>query len=457
MLVNLSYLVSASLFLVGIKKLGTPPTARAGNLLAALGMLLAIVVTLLHQGVLNLGMVLAGMVAGGLIGAVMARKVEMTAMPQLVAAFNGFGGGASALIAAAEYSRLLATGGSLIPTVTIAAAFGTIVGTLTFSGSLIAFGKLQEILSGRPVTFRLQQPLSLVLLLTLAAVSVMFVLTPGQTGLYLTLLAIPMVMGILAVIRIGGADMPVVISLLNSLSGLAAAAAGFVIGNPILIIAGALVGAAGFILTQIMAKAMNRPINNILFGAFGGQTAAADGDDDRVVRSVSAEDAATVLAFARSVIFVPGYGLAVAQAQHNVAELAGILEARGTEVKYAIHPVAGRMPGHMNVLLAEANIPYTKLKDLDEINNEFERTDIAVVIGANDVTNPAARSDQQSPLYGMPILNVDQSRSILVLKRGMGAGFAGVENELFFDEKTMMLFGDAKESVVQLTHEVKSM
>lgn len=470
--VELVYVLAAVLFLVGIKRLGSPATARSGNTLGWIGMALAVVVTLIDRSGLNLWLIFLGIGIGGAIGTVMALRVQMTAMPQLVALFNGLGGGASTLIAAAEFARFInvkssvqsffgqalpAIVPSLSTTVAISMGLSVAIGAITLSGSIVAFGKLQGIIQGRPVVYPLQQQSNMLMAALTVALCVMLVFWQLPIVFWLLLL-LPLALGVTAVIRIGGADMPVVISLLNSLSGVAAAAAGFVIGNTILVVGGTIVGAAGLILTQIMSRAMNRSLGNVLFGAFGATEDGGDGDDaDKVVRSVSAEEAAMVLGFAESIIVVPGYGLAVAQAQHNLAELADLLEGRRATVKYAIHPVAGRMPGHMNVLLAEANVPYDRLYDLDEINAEFERADVAIVIGANDVTNPAARTDPDSPLYGMPILNVDKARSILVLKRGMSPGFSGIDNGLFYDEKTMMLFGDAKDSVIALTNEVKEL
>lgn len=473
--VELVYVAAAVLFLVGIKRLGSPATARSGNTLGWIGMALAVIVTLIDRSGLNFSLILIGIGVGAAIGTVLALKVQMTAMPQLVALFNGFGGGASTLIAAAEFARFraakaaveqslvgqaLADVTGIVPelstTVAVSMGLSVAIGAITLSGSVVAFGKLQGLIQGRPIVYEFQQQSNMIM----AGLTVVFggLLVIWQVPIvFIVLMLLPLVVGVTAVIRIGGADMPVVISLLNSLSGVAAAAAGFVIGNSILVVGGTIVGAAGLILTQIMSRAMNRSLGNVLFGAFG---AAADGDNDdmdKTVREVGPEEAAMVLGFAQSVIVVPGYGLAVAQAQHNLAELAGLLEARRATVKYAIHPVAGRMPGHMNVLLAEANVPYESLYDLDEINAEFERADVAIVIGANDVTNPQARTDADSPLYGMPILNVDKARSVLVLKRSMSPGFSGVDNPLFYDEKTMMLFGDAKESVVALTNEVKDL
>ncbi len=405
---------------------------------------------------MNYTLIVVALAIGGLIGAIYAKRVPMTAMPQLVALFNGFGGGASALISTAEYLRLRHVGLSIDAVTAVSMAFGVAVGALTFSGSMIAFAKLQEIMRGRPIVYKLQLELNVLMVLATIVLGGVLVFSPTPTVFALVAI-LPLIVGVTAVIRIGGADMPVVISLLNSLSGVALIGAGFVIGNSVLIVSGATVGASGLILTQIMARAMNRPITNVLFGAFGAESQKAGDGEEKVVRSVSAEEAAMVLGFAESVIVVPGYGLAVAQAQHDLAELAALLEERRATVKYAIHPVAGRMPGHMNVLLAEANVPYDKLYDLDEINHEFERTDVVIVIGANDVVNPDARTEPDSPLYGMPILNADKAKSVLVLKRSMSPGFSGVDNPLFYDEKTMMLFGDAKDSVVKLVNEIKNL
>ncbi|MFQ5793610.1 MAG: NAD(P)(+) transhydrogenase (Re/Si-specific) subunit beta [Candidatus Bipolaricaulia bacterium] len=464
-LTPLAYLVASALFIFGLKRLGSPATARSGNQLAAVGMLIAVVVTLLDREILNYGLIVAGIVVGSAIGAASARLIKMTAMPQMVGVFNGLGGGASALVASAEFARL--TSGEIvasIPTDTmITISLGTLIGAVTFSGSMIAFGKLQGILTGRPVTYPLQKIVNLILFLGILGMGGFLVGSSPDSTIFIVLLGVSLVLGVLLVIPIGGADMPVIISLLNSFSGLAASAAGFVVANTVLIISGALVGASGLILTAIMSRAMNRSVANVLFGAVGtadmkspvvGAGASTDG---KSVRSVTAEDAAIVMAYADSVIIVPGYGMAVAQAQHDVRELADLLEARGVQVKYAIHPVAGRMPGHMNVLLAEANVPYPQLYDMDAINPEFNRTDVALVVGANDVVNPAARTEPDSPIYGMPILNVDKARHIIFLKRSLNPGFAGVDNELFFNPKTMMLFGDAKDSLDEVVSEIKSL
>jgi NAD(P) transhydrogenase subunit beta len=454
-LINSFYLVAAAMFIFGLKRLGSPATARSGNLLASLAMFIAIAVTLLDRGVLNYWMILLGISLGSVIGGVLARTIRMTAMPQMVAVFNGLGGGASALIAGAVFVSDESFGIDVSITIMI----GTLIGLVTFSGSIIAFGKLQELVTTRAVTFPLQRTFSVLMFVGILGMMVYLVGFETQLAVYLAMCIVALLLGILLVIRIGGGDMPVVISLLNSYSGLAAAAAGFVLGNMMLIVGGALVGAAGLILTQIMTKAMNRSLANVMFGAFGATVAVLStdtGNSQRNYRAVTAEDAAIALAYAKSVIFVPGYGLAVAQAQHQVRALADILESRGVNVKYAIHPVAGRMPGHMNVLLAEANVPYDKLYDLDEVNDEFNRTDVAVVIGANDVVNPAARDVESSPIYGMPILNVDHATNVLVLKRSMNPGFAGIDNDLFYKENTMMLFGDAKDSVLKLAIEAKN-
>ncbi len=460
--IQLSYLVASCLFILGLKELGSPATARRGNLLAAIGMLIAIVATLLDQKVLNYSMILVGILIGSLIGTVMAQKVEMTAMPQMVGLLNGFGGAASSLVAVGEFWRLLGTSETPSIDITITIILSVLIGGVTLTGSLLAFAKLQGLISGSPVTFSLQQPFNISLLLGFLIGSAYLVAHPHDVPVFLALTGVSLVLGVLFVLPIGGADTPVVISLLNSFSGLAASAAGFVLTNNMLIISGALVGASGIILTQIMCKAMNRSITNVLFSAFGSSTTTGTGSSntsqlDKTVRSIDSEEGAMMLGYARSVVIVPGYGMAVAQAQHAVRELADQLERMGVDVKYAIHPVAGRMPGHMNVLLAEANVPYPQLHDMEDINPEFERTDVALVIGANDVVNPAARHDTTSPIYGMPILEVDKARNTIVIKRGMSAGFSGVENELFYKDKTMMLFGGAKEMVAQLVSGVKQL
>ncbi|MES1022511.1 NAD(P)(+) transhydrogenase (Re/Si-specific) subunit beta [Gloeocapsa sp. BRSZ] len=456
--IQLSYLVAASLFIVGLKKLGSPATARQGNFLAAVGMLLAVVATLLDRQVLSYEMILIGLAVGSLIGAIAAQKVAMTAMPQMVGLLNGLGGAASALVAVAEFWRLMGTSQAIPLDANISMLLDVFIGGVTFTGSMIAFAKLQGLVSGSPVTFPLQQPINALLLVGFVVGSGYLLVSPENLPIFLAVAGISLLLGVLFVLPIGGGDMPVVISLLNSLSGLAASAAGFVVMNNMLIIAGALVGASGLILTQIMCKAMNRSLGSVLFGSFGkAGTSGSSGTEDKTVHSIDPEEGAMMLGYARSVVIVPGYGMAVAQAQHSVRELADQLEKMGVEVKYAIHPVAGRMPGHMNVLLAEANVPYPQLYDMDDINPQFEQTDVALVIGANDVVNPAARSDAASPIYGMPILEVDRAKHTIVIKRGMSTGFAGVDNDLFYKDKTMMLFGSAKDVVAKLVSEVKQL
>lgn len=460
--IQLTYLVASSLFIIGLKKLGSPATARQGNLWAAVGMLLAVVVTLLDQQVLNYQMILIAIAIGSVIGAIAAQKIAMTAMPQMVGLLNGLGGAASALVAIGEFLRVLHASGTVGVGATITVILGVLIGGVTLTGSFVAFAKLQGLISGKPLTFPLQQPFNALLLISFLVCSGYLLVTPENQPIFLAMVALSSILGILFVIPIGGGDMPVVISLLNSFSGLAASAAGFVVMNNMLIIAGALVGASGLILTEIMCKGMNRSLPNVLFSAFGGgtSTGAAGGGGavgEKIVHRIGAEEGAMMLGYARNVVIVPGYGMAVAQAQHSVRELADQLEGLGVEVKYAIHPVAGRMPGHMNVLLAEANVPYPQLYDMDDINPQLEETDVALVIGANDVVNPAARSDNASPIYGMPILEVDRAKHTIVIKRGLSTGFAGVDNELFYKDKTMMLFGSAKEIVGQLVAEVKQL
>ncbi|WP_026735008.1 NAD(P)(+) transhydrogenase (Re/Si-specific) subunit beta [Fischerella sp. PCC 9605] len=459
--IQLTYLVAASLFILGLKQLGSPATARQGNVVAAVGMLLAIAATLLDQHVLNYEMILLGLAIGSVLGAIAAYKVQMTDMPQMVGLLNGLGGAASALVAVAEFWRLLQHAETVPLDANISMLLDVLIGGVTFTGSMIAFAKLQGIMSGSPITFPLQQPINALLLGSYVVGSAFLLMEPHNLTAFLGIVAVSLVLGVMFVIPIGGGDMPVVISLLNSFSGLAAAAAGFVVMNNMLIIAGALVGASGIILTEIMCKAMNRSLISVLFGAFGsGGSAVAGGSSgitDTTVRSIDPEEGAMMLGYARSVVIVPGYGMAVAQAQHSVRELADQLERMGVEVKYAIHPVAGRMPGHMNVLLAEANVPYEQLYDMEDINPQFEQTDVALVIGANDVVNPAARSDANSPIYGMPILEVDRAKQTIVIKRGMSTGFAGVDNELFYKDKTTMLFGSAKDMVAKLVSEVKQL
>ncbi len=455
LVISLTYLVAAVLFIVGLKLLSSPRTARRGNAIGALGMLLAIAATLIDQQIIAFRWILLGLVIGTALGIWLALAVKMTAMPQMVALLNGFGGAASAIVAAAEYYQLLMREELRATDVVVSIMATTLIGAVTFTGSMIAFAKLQELMPGRAITFPAQKALNFTLLAVAVGLSAWLVADFDMPTVFIALTVLSLALGVLLVIPIGGADMPVVISLLNSYSGMAGAAAGFVLHNNVLIISGALVGASGIILTQIMCRAMNRSLTNVLFGAYGATSTAVVGDGaDRPVRTVRPEDAAVMLGYARTVVFVPGYGLAVAQAQHSVKELASLLEKRGVDVKYAIHPVAGRMPGHMNVLLAEADVPYDQLFEMDDINRDFERTDVALVIGANDVTNPAARTDPKSPLYGMPILNVDHAKSVIVIKRSMNPGFAGIENELYYNEKTAMLFGDAKKMLTAVTGEI---
>ena len=459
------YFLAAITFILGLKGLAGPTTAQMGNRIAAGGMLLAVVATFLETQVASAWLLIVPAIAiGAAIGFVGARRVPMTAMPQMVAIFNGAGGGAAALVSVQEYLRATSAGAVGIGEV-IAILLGLIIGGVSFSGSAVAFGKLQGLIDAKAFKYAGQQLVTggLFALMALGALLLIadaagWINVPNELVLALVGL-ISLAFGVALVMPIGGADMPVVISLLNAYTGLAVAMAGFSIGNQMLIIAGTLVGASGTLLTRLMSKAMNRSLANVLFGAFGAATAATAGgaktDDGRSVREISAEDAAIQLGYAQSVIIVPGYGLAVAQAQHGVRELADLLEAKGIEVRYAIHPVAGRMPGHMNVLLAEANVPYEKLFDMEQINDDFQRADVALVIGANDVTNPAARADKSSPIYGMPILNVDQAQNIIVIKRSMKPGFAGIDNDLYLDPKTGMLFGDAKAAVGQVVAELK--
>jgi NAD(P) transhydrogenase subunit beta len=450
-----AYLLSSVLFILGLKSLTVPDKARRGMQLAALGMLLAIVGTLVHREIVSYGWILAGLALGTVIGYPMGVYVPMTAMPQRIAISHMFGAVAATVVGVAEFHHLYGNG-RLGQGQMAALGFEVLFGALTITGSLMAFGKLQELLPGRPITFKGQNVLSVALIAAGLGLMAWLIVDPINPIAFYAMAAIGLLFGVSLVLPIGGADMPVVISLLNSYAGLASSATGFAIGNNVLIIAGALDGASGFILSIVMSKAMNRSFGNVLFGAFGTPpppSAAAAGD--LTVRAITAEDAATQLAFARLVIVVPGYGLAVAQAQHQVRELAQLIEKNGGTVLYAIHPVAGRMPGHMNVLLAEADIPYDRLKEMEEINDEFKNADVALVIGANDVVNPAARSDESSPIYGMPILDVDHAKHVIVLKRSMSPGFAGIENSLFYAENTSMLFGDAKASLAELVHEIK--
>jgi NAD(P) transhydrogenase subunit beta len=454
------YIVAFSLFILGLMGLTGPKTAVRGNRIAAVGMAVAVIATFLIPGIGNWGLIILGIVIGTAVGVPAARNVRMTAMPQMVALFNGVGGGAIALIAWSEFRHTNGYSGEATY-IAIFSLFSAIIGSVSFWGSNIAFAKLQELLPGRPISIgRAQQFVNLALLLIAVACAVAIVAGSTSQGLMILLLVAAAVLGNLIVLPIGGADMPVVISLLNAFTGLSAAAAGIALNNTALIVAGMIVGASGSILTNLMAQAMNRSIPSIVAGGFGGviTTGGGGGDDsDKTVRSTSASDAAVQMAYASQVVIVPGYGMAVAQAQHAVREMTKLLEAKGVEVKFAIHPVAGRMPGHMNVLLAEADVPYDQLKEMDDINGEFNRTDVSLVIGANDVTNPDARNKADSPIYGMPILNVDESRSVIILKRSMNSGFAGIDNPLFYGENTAMLFGDAKASVNQITEELKAL
>ncbi|MCS7273193.1 MAG: NAD(P)(+) transhydrogenase (Re/Si-specific) subunit beta [Fimbriimonadales bacterium] len=460
-IINLAYLLAVALFIFGLKGLSHPRTAVRGNLMGATGMLIAIVATLLDRQILSYEWIIAGLVVGSLIGAVMAQRVAMTAMPQMVALLNGFGGAASALVAGASLVESTLPEAKLPAPLTqlvIAAAASGLIGALTFWGSLVAFAKLQGLVSENPLQVTFLHYINGVLLLGAIGLGVLLALNPVQLGYYWALLAVASLVGLLLVIPIGGADMPVVIALLNSYSGLAAAATGFVLNNNALIITGSLVGASGIILTTIMCRAMNRPLRNVLFGVWVPAEAGPKAEDIYAgkVKAASPEEVALLLEGARYVVIVPGYGMAVAQAQHAVRDLMQLLERQGTRVEFAIHPVAGRMPGHMNVLLAEADVPYDRLKEMDEINPRFEQVDVAIVIGANDVVNPLARTDPNSPIAGMPILDVDKARSVVVIKRSLSPGFAGIPNPLFAADNTLMLFADAREGVQQIIAALKS-
>lgn len=451
-IIDIIYIVAAVLFIVGLKMLGSQTSARRGNMISSVGMLLAIVATLMVKG-MSFQWIIVGMIAGSIIGAWAAYAVKMTAMPEMVGLFNGFGGLASLLVGWAEYEARPNS-----PVVTLVSIFLTIlIGAVTFSGSMIAYAKLAEKISSKPVLYVGQKLINALILGFIFALGIWFVVAPLDTYyIFLGLMALALILGVLLVIPIGGADMPVVISLLNSYSGLAACAAGFVIMNKVLIVAGCLVGASGIILTQIMCKAMNRSLANVLFGGMGATAGKTAEKAEGEVKALNAQDAYYILEAARSVVFVPGYGMAVAQAQHVVRELGHLLEDNGAEVRYAIHPVAGRMPGHMNVLLAEADVPYEQLVEMEPANSIMPTVDVAIVIGANDVVNPAARTDEASPIYGMPIINVDEAKTVFVLKRSMASGFAGIENPLFYLDNTRMLFGDAKATVQALVNEFKS-
>jgi NAD(P) transhydrogenase subunit beta len=457
--VDILYIIAFGLFIYGLMGLTGPRTAVRGNMIAAVGMVIAIIAALLTPGMSNWLLIALGIVLGAVVGVPSARQVKMTAMPQMVALFNGVGGGAVGLIAWVEFRSTndYLHQAAYVP---VTSLFAAIIGSISFWGSLVAFGKLQEILPGRPISLgKSQQAVNLLLLVLAVVCAVVAGVGVNSQWLIVGVLIFAAALGLMVVLPIGGADMPVVISLLNAFTGLSAAATGLALNNTAMIVAGMIVGASGSILTNLMAKAMNRSIPAIIAGGFGGGSIAAssEGAGDKTVRSTSAADAAIQMAYANQVVIVPGYGMAVAQAQHAVREMAKLLEDKGVEVKYAIHPVAGRMPGHMNVLLAEADVPYEQLKEMDDINGEFSRTDVALVIGANDVTNPAARNNPSSPIHGMPILNVDEAQSIIVLKRSMNPGFAGIENELYYDPKTAMLFGDAKSSVNSVTEELKAL
>jgi NAD(P) transhydrogenase subunit beta len=457
--IDLAYLVAAICLIIGIKRLSHPRTARSGNWIAAVGMAIAVGFTFAIKEIDTYWLMLAGIAVGTVIGVVTARMVRMTAIPQMVALFNGVGGGAAALIAAAEFHRLAPASGHLPGEELVGILFSAVVGSVSFWGSLVAFGKLQEVIPGRPILFPAHNLTNAVLGVTVLGAIVLTAVT--EQGVWLAVLMVgALILGLSFVLPIGGADMPVVISLLNAFTGLAAASTGFVLDNTALIIGGTLVGASGTLLTLLMGKAMGRPLRQTLFGAFGavpeGGAAMAAVDGDGTVRTATADDIAYMLAYARRVVFVPGYGLAVAQAQHDVRNLGDLLEAKGVDVRYAIHPVAGRMPGHMNVLLAEANVPYDELFEMDEINPEFPQTDVVVVVGANDVVNPAARSQPGNPIYGMPILDVDRAQHVVVIKRSLSPGFAGVDNPLFYDPKTVMLFDDAKAALEKLVASLKA-
>lgn len=450
--IQIIYLIATAFFIRGIKLLGSPATARKGNQLAATGMLIGVVITLFDQQILTFEWIVAGVLIGGLIGAVLAKKVEMTAMPELVAVFNGFGGGASALVAWGELSR---SGTLSMPDTTgmVTIGLSIFIGSLTFTGSFIAFGKLKGFISGNAITFPGLNVINIGSMIGVVVLVGFFTAYPFNPVYFWVILGLSLLIGITSVIPIGGADMPVVISLLNSYSGIAASMAGFALNNNLLIVSGALVGAAGLILTNIMCKAMNRSLTNVIFGSFGagsGSSAGAITEGDKTVRETGAQDLAIQTAYASKVIIVPGYGLAVAQAQHVVKEVAAKLEGRGVQVKYGIHPVAGRMPGHMNVLLAEADVPYDQLYDMDQINPEFQGTDVVLIIGANDVVNPMAKTEPGNPIYGMPILDVDEAKRTVVFKRSLSPGYAGIDNPLFYDEKNQMFFGDAKKSLQAL-------
>jgi NAD(P) transhydrogenase subunit beta len=458
-LIQFSYLVAAVLFIIGLRNLSSPRTATMGNNLAAVGMLIAIVATLSYAHVVDYKIVIAGIAVGSVIGVISAQRVAMTAMPQMVALLNGFGGAASVLVAAAEVIASMHKGvepTGIVPTAIVASV---LIGGITLTGSLIAYAKLQELMTGAPIQYPAQQYINALIAIGTLVLCVMMAMDPLDSNLLIALTVVSLLLGVLLTIPIGGADMPVVIALLNSYSGIAACATGFVLDNSALVISGSLVGASGIFLTKIMCDAMNRSLGNVLFGAFGaqtGQSAGGGAEQQGNVIAYTPIDAAVIFSNARSVVIVPGYGMAVAQAQHSVRELADTLVAKGIEVSFAIHPVAGRMPGHMNVLLAEADVPYDRMIEMDEINPQFPETDVVLVLGANDVVNPAAREDKSSPIYGMPVLEVDKAQRVFVIKRSMAPGFAGIQNPLFFKENTMMIFGDAKKVMIALNDAIKN-
>jgi NAD(P) transhydrogenase subunit beta len=458
-IIAVCYIIASILLILGLKRLSSPATARSGNMLAAIGVFLALAVTLLDRQIVSYWEIAIGVVIGAALGIYSGRKVQMTAMPQMVGLLNGLGGGTAALVSLSEYLRL-SREGAVGAGEAASVVLGTAIGAISFTGSVIAFAKLQELLSGRPMQFPLQRVLNGLLFLAIIALGVTLAIGGGDVRVLWAIFAVALALGALLVLPIGGGDMPVVISTLNALTGMAAAFTGFVLHNQMLVVAGVLVGASGTLLTILMGRAMNRSLANVMFGAFGAVSGPAAtgnaGGPPRTIRQTTAEDAAIALAYARTVVIVPGYGLAVAEGQHAVRELSQELEKRGVDVKFAIHPVAGRMPGHMNVLLAEANIPYDQLVEMEQVNGDFDHTDVALVVGANDVVNPAAREDPTSPIYGMPILDVDRARNVIVLKRSMGHGFAGIDNALFYRDRTRMLFGDAKQSLTQLTEALKA-
>jgi H+-translocating NAD(P) transhydrogenase subunit beta len=453
---TIGYLVSALAFIFGIRQLSSPATARNGNRIAAGGMLFALFVTEALLGRNNFGFIIPTMLVAAVIGGYAARSVRMTAMPQMVALFNGMGAGAAMFVGVGDF-RDLSASGDLAATQAVTILLSCLIGSLSFTGSGVAFAKLQELMTGRPITYPLQKEINAAVLAVIVVLGILITVMGHGAALLTVYIVLALLLGVLFVLPVGGADMPVIISMLNSFTGTAAAMTGFVLGNNVLIVSGALVGASGAILTRLMSKAMNRSLFNVLFAGFGQiqAGAATAGIEGATVRSASVEDVAALLAFANQVVIAPGYGLAVARAQHDVKELADLLEKHGVTVKYAIHPVAGRMPGHMNVLLAEADVPYPQLREMDDINPELPRTDVVLVIGANDVVNPAARNQPGSPIYGMPILNVDEAKTVVVMKRSMATGFAGIDNPLFYEPNTLMLFGDARDSLQKLIAEIK--